>query len=115
MEAHKSLKKGPRGAAIPSGRCACDDPDLSTVKDVRAFGKALGTCTSCGDRGLNLMPFGLQRLHVRCLLRLYGLDVLITVEDTVKRVRMCCVAPRTFKKILFHTTDDGGNYGGRRK
>jgi hypothetical protein len=97
---HPSLRKGPRGGAIPSGRCSCDDPDLSTVKDVRAFGKALGTCSYCWDRGLDLMPFGSCRLHARCLLRRHGMPALILAESKIPRVRACCLSPRTFKKLL---------------
>lgn len=106
-----SLRKGPRGAPIPSGRCICDDPTLDTVKDVRVFAKENGTCDSCGDRGLKLVQFGLQVLHVRCLLRLYGFEALAQVET--KYVRLCCVGGRVMKRLLWRTTDDGHRHGGK--
>lgn len=107
-----SLKSGPRGGAIPSGRCICDDPELGSVKAVRAFAKAIGECSHCGDRGLNLIPFGNQKLHVRCVLRCYGLSVLAHAEKKHRRVRKCCLSARSFKRLLWWTCDDGGRYGG---
>lgn len=95
-----SLHKGPRGALIPSGRCICDDPTLDTVKDVRHFAVENGTCTSCRDRGLKLVQFGLQVLHVRCLLRLYGFQALAQVETKYRRVRLCCVGSRLMKRLI---------------
>ena len=107
-----SCKSGSRGGAIPSGRCICDDPTLGSVKDVRAFAKALDTCNYCGDRGLSLIPFGNRKLHVRCILRCYGLIVLAHTDAKHRRVRMCCIPSRSFKRLLWWTTDDGHRYGG---
>jgi hypothetical protein len=95
-----SLKCGPRGGAIPSGRCTCDDPVLESVKDVRAFGKAFGICSYCGDQGLNLVPFVGRKLHVRCIVRRYGFKVLAMADKGATRARMCCLGSKRMRELI---------------
>jgi uncharacterized protein YqgQ len=83
----------------PSGRCICDDPKISSVADVRRFAKTLGMCTYCGDRGLELIPFGQGRYHVRCFLRRFGMLVLVTT-DCVNRARLCCLGKKRMRRLL---------------
>jgi hypothetical protein len=97
----KGLKTGPRGGARPSGRCECDDPQLDSVAAVRRFAKQLGECSYCGDRGLELIRWGVSgRYHVRCFVRAYGLGVLATVKRACDRARMCCLGKRRMRELL---------------
>jgi hypothetical protein len=86
-----------------SGRCACD----MTISSVRCV-RSIGVCWWCGDIGSDLMRFGWERLHVRCLRRRVDRRAFAALEMNQRRVRLCCVGPRVMKWLLYVTYDDGG-------
>lgn len=93
-------KRGPRGGVIRSGRCKCDYPALDSVKAVRAWIKARGTCSRCGDDGIDLIQMFQGRYHVRCFVRNYGLIAVATMAHAYARVRLCCIGCRRMGEVI---------------
>lgn len=92
------MKRGPRGGLRKSGACLCDVPTLDSVKAVRQFARDLGTCSYCGERGLRLLNFAGRPMHVRCVVRTYGVSVLALMEDADKRVCLSCLTKRQWEE-----------------
>jgi hypothetical protein len=107
-------------SARRSGVCICDKPEIATVADVRRFAKSVGTCWWCGHHGIDLMRFGWEHLHVRCAWKKLrrgddqrlgveeGYRLFAVLEMRQRRVRLCCLGGTIFRRLLQHTTDDGG-------
>lgn len=89
-----TLKKGPRGGKILSGRCVCDAP--ATAHDVRR----MRVCDRCGDVGLDLLAFGMGRYHARCIARMHGMLTLAQIPGGVTRVGLCCLGKRRMAELL---------------